>query len=62
MSTRCNVIIKDEDQKLIFYRHSDGYPGGVKDSLNLFMQFLKEGRIRDNVGQASKRLADTDRP
>lgn len=53
MSTRCNVIIKDSDGKLIFYRHSDGYPEGVKESLGLFMQFLREGKIRDNVGQAA---------
>lgn len=28
MSTRCNLIIKDEMDKIQLYRHSDGYPGG----------------------------------
>ena len=53
MSTRCNVIIKDEYDKLYFYRHSDGYPEGAMPTLKLFIDWLKDGKIRDNVGQAA---------
>lgn len=54
MSTRCNIIIKDGfGDKLTFYRHSDGYPRGALPTLRKFMQWVKEGKIRDNVGQAS---------
>ena len=53
MSTRCNVIIKDRCQELVFYRHSDGYPKVVLPSLEKFLGLVKEGRIRDNVEQAS---------
>lgn len=57
MSTRCNVVIKDSfGDELIFYRHSDGYPEGVKDSLNEFLNMVKSGEIRDNVVQASGHL------
>jgi len=53
MSTRCNVIIKDGKDKLIFYRHSDGYPEGVKATLDQFVDYMKTGKIRDNIGQAA---------
>lgn len=57
MSTRCNVIIKDNnfgtEQSLIFYRHSDGYPEGVSDTLNEFLSLVKNNKIRDNIGQAA---------
>ena len=53
MSTRCQVIVTDGYDELWFYRHSDGYPEGVKESLGLFLQWVKEGKIRDNVEQAS---------
>lgn len=53
MSTRCNVIIKDGEDKLFFYRHSDGYPEGVFPSLNIFMDWLKKGLIRDNISQSA---------
>jgi hypothetical protein len=53
MSTRCNVIIKDEDDQLIFYRHSDGYPDGALPTLKKFMQWVADGLIRSNVEQAS---------
>jgi len=57
MSTRCNVVIKDDSgDELIFYRHSDGYPEGVKESLNTFLNMVKQGLIRDNVMQAAGHL------
>ncbi len=53
MSTRANVLIKDDHDELWFYRHSDGYPECTKTSLEVFMGWLKDGRIRNNVGQAA---------
>ncbi len=53
MSTRANIIIKDEYNKLCFYRHSDGYPGGTLPTLKKFLNWVKEGKIRDNVNQAA---------
>ena len=53
MSTRANIIIKDNSDKLFFYRHSDGYPEGTMPQLEKFMSWVKEGKIRDNVGQAA---------
>lgn len=53
MSTRCQVIIKDAYSEVWFYRHSDGYPEGVMPSLEKFLSWVKEDRIRDNAEQAS---------
>lgn len=54
MSTRANIVIEDNrGDYLIFYRHSDGYPKGTLPTLNEFMDLIKEGKIRDNVSQAS---------
>jgi hypothetical protein len=53
MSTRCNIIIKDNRDQLIFYRHSDGYPDGALPTLKKFMQWVADGKIRSNVEQAS---------
>jgi hypothetical protein len=54
MSTRCNIVIKDEyDEEVILYRHSDGYPTGALPTLTKFMEWVHEGRIRDNVQQAA---------
>jgi len=55
MSTRANVIIESKkySEKLYFYRHSDGYPKGTMPSLQMFMKWLKEGKIRDNISQAA---------
>lgn len=53
MSTRANIIIKDDYDKLIFYRHSDGYPEGVAPTLNEFIQLVRDGKIRNNVSQAA---------
>ena len=53
MSTRANIIIKDDADQLIFYRHCDGYPEGTMPTLNKFLDLVKGGLIRDNVGQAA---------
>lgn len=53
MSTRCNVIIKDAYSEVLFYRHSDGYPEGVEDSIKTFLRWVEEGKIRRNTSQAS---------
>lgn len=53
MSTRCNIIIKDEQDQLIFYRHSDGYPEGTLPTLKKFMSWVQDKKIRNNVGQAA---------
>lgn len=51
MSTRANIVIKDGEEKLFFYRHSDGYPEGTMPTLNIFMDWLKSGKIRNNISQ-----------
>lgn len=53
MSTRANIVIKDKSGQLIFYRHSDGYPEGTLPTLNIFMDWLNKGHIRNNVSQAA---------
>lgn len=66
MSTRANVIIKEtysytnekkelieHESKLFFYRHSDGYPEGAMPTLSIFMKWLKSGKIRADIQQAS---------
>jgi hypothetical protein len=53
MATRANILIKDDTDTLYFYRHWDGYPDCVLSSLETFLTWLKEGKIRDNVTQAA---------
>ena len=53
MSTRANVLIKDDNSKLWFYRHSDGYPDGALPTLKKFMEWVKEGKIRNNPSQSA---------
>lgn len=53
MSTRCNIKIIDGADELWFYRHSDGYPEGAMPILEQFMDCVKNGDIRNNIGQAS---------
>lgn len=38
---------------ILFYRHSDGYPDGVRDTLSQFLRLVEEGKIRDNAEQAA---------
>jgi hypothetical protein len=56
MSTRANIILKDGDSKLIFYRHSDGYPEGTLPILNAFLDRVKSGELRDSVSQSAGHL------
>ena len=53
MSTRANVVIKDKYHELWFYRHSDGYPEGTLPTLEKFVRWVNEGKIRDNDSQAA---------
>jgi hypothetical protein len=53
MSTRCNVVIKDDMDALYFYRHSDGDPEGVKDTLSTLVSWYNKGLIRRNASQSS---------
>jgi hypothetical protein len=52
MSTRANIILKEGEEKLYFYRHSDGYPSGTMPTLEKFLNWMKEGKIRNNIQQA----------
>lgn len=56
MGTRANIIIKDETNKLIFYRHSDGYPECCGEDLKAFVQGYVNGSMRDNVMQSAGHL------
>lgn len=53
MSTRCEMIVKEDAEHLWFYRHSDGYPSYALKPLIKFMGMVSTGKIRDNVQQAS---------
>lgn len=56
MSTRANIVVTDSDtwgNPIWFYRHSDGYPEGAMPTLQKFMEWVREGRIRNNAGQAA---------
>ena len=44
MSTRANVVIKTQHDKLWFYRHSDGYPEGAMPTLQKFIGWVREGK------------------
>ena len=49
MSTRANIVLVDDTDRLYFYRHSDGYPEGTMPSLELFIDAVRQGKIRDNL-------------
>lgn len=53
MNTGANIIIKDNYDKLFFYRHSDGYPSGTLPTLKKFLDLVKKNKIRQNVSQSS---------
>ena len=52
MSTRAQVIVKDQYSEIWFYRHSDGYPEGVAPTLDKFCEMIKSKEIRNNAKQA----------
>ena len=51
MSTRCNIVVRDGDKELWFYRHSDGYPESVLPDLEPLMEKLRDCTLRDNLSQ-----------
>lgn len=62
ISTRAQIKIintyrdingKENRDEIWFYRHSDGYPSSVLPDLRKFLGWVRDGRIRDNVEQAS---------
>lgn len=53
MSTRANIIITDGNDHVILYRHSDGYPEGVKETFLAFIEAVRNGTFRDNTMQAA---------
>jgi hypothetical protein len=53
MGTRANIVIKDKHAKLIFYRHSDGYPEWTGKDLLEFVKGYTEGSLRDNAIQSA---------
>jgi len=53
MSTRANIKIVDKYSTLWFYRHSDGYPEGTLPTLEKFLQYVKDGKIRGNCSQGA---------
>ena len=53
MSTRCNIILKEGNEKIIFYKHSDGYPEGTMPLLTRFIELMRSNLIRDNIMQSS---------
>jgi hypothetical protein len=53
MSTRCNVRIKEDLNEVWLYRHSDGYPEGVKPTLSKFIKNIVDGKIRNNASQSA---------
>jgi hypothetical protein len=55
MSTRASIIIKDEDTKLFFYRHSDGYPECCGDDLKDFVKGYSN-KFRNNAEQSAGHL------
>ncbi len=56
MSTRCQIVVKDNSSwgsDILFYRHSDGYPEGAMPTLQKFMDWVRRGIVRDNAEQSA---------
>lgn len=53
MSTRANIIIRDQNTELFFYRHSDGYPSECGEDLKDFVQGYTKGKMRPNASQSA---------
>jgi len=53
MGTRCNVILKSGDEKLIYRRHYDGYPESVIPDLRQFVDWIDKGLIRSDLSQCA---------
>ena len=52
MSTRSNILVTDGQEKLLFYKHCDGYHTG-QEILLKYMQEIKDGKLRNNVSQSA---------
>lgn len=57
MSTRAQILVTDKysiaaHEGILFYRHSDGYPEGVQQSLEQFLAMVGTS-IRNNCEQAA---------
>lgn len=53
MATRANIVVKEGNRKLWFYKHNDGYPEGTLPLLEPLMKRLEEGSLRNNLSQFS---------
>ena len=64
MAIRANVILSDihsyrsknnlnviKTKQLIFYRQADGNPEAIMPVLNVLMKWIKEGKLRNSLGQ-----------
>ena len=40
-------------KQLFFYRQSDGNPEGILPVLQVFMKWIREGKLRNNIGQCA---------
>jgi hypothetical protein len=64
MAIRANIILSEthsyrsksslnviKTKQLIFYRQCDGNPEAVMPALNVLLKWIKEGKLRGNLGQ-----------
>lgn len=59
MSTRCNIIVRDDKRSFTLYHHCDGYPEGVGlDLYNKFESRLKSEYKIDAVTVVNELLKD----
>ena len=53
MSTRSNILLKDDNGQQWFYRHNDGYPEGAMPTIAEFVRHVENGSIRPYVRPAA---------
>lgn len=56
MSTRCNVILKEDGKTIYLYHHFDGYPEGVGADLKNMLDEVREKTIPYNIYQWANHL------
>ena len=63
MSTRCHVVIKDDDNKFevthFIYRHCDGYPSAAGEDLKTILREYKSD-LGFNIPDLVKEIMDSD--
>ena len=63
MSTRCHVVIKDDDNEFevthFIYRHCDGYPSGAGEDLKTILREYKSD-LGFNIPDLVKEIIDSD--